>query len=160
MHLAITTGWDNFLVAQLGASAALLGLLFVAVSINLAKILQFRQLPVRAVEALLALSSVMVVCTFALVPAQSEFAYGLEIALTGLLTWIAQTAALIATRDSGYESPLRILLNQLPAFPFFVGGIEMACGFGAGIYWIVPGILLSIVSSLFTAWVLLIEIQR
>jgi hypothetical protein len=37
-----TTGWENFFVAEAGASAALLGLLFVAVSISLAKVLEYK----------------------------------------------------------------------------------------------------------------------
>jgi hypothetical protein len=32
-------GWENFLIAEVGASAALLGLVFVAISINLARII-------------------------------------------------------------------------------------------------------------------------
>ncbi len=33
------TGWENFFIAELGASAALAGLVFVGLSINLTKIL-------------------------------------------------------------------------------------------------------------------------
>jgi hypothetical protein len=142
MHLGATAGWDNFLVAQIGASSALLGLLFVAVSINLSRILQYRQRPTRAAEALVALFSVLVASTFALVPAQSELAYGVEIAATGVVTWVFQTCALYSTRGSGYEYPLRILMNQLPALPFIIGGIAMALGSPRGIYWLVPGTLL------------------
>jgi len=35
-----TAAWANFFVAEVGASAALVGLLFVAVSINLTKIIE------------------------------------------------------------------------------------------------------------------------
>jgi hypothetical protein len=80
-------GWDNFFVAEAGAAAALTGLLFVAVSINLMRVLQFPQLPTRAAETLISLMSVLVVSTFALVPQQSMRTYGIEIAVTGLATW-------------------------------------------------------------------------
>ena len=56
-----TADWANFFVAEVGASAALLGLLFVSISINLSKILSFRALPNRAFGALLALLAVLVV---------------------------------------------------------------------------------------------------
>ncbi|HEU4397243.1 MAG TPA: hypothetical protein VFU54_05320 [Actinomycetota bacterium] len=40
MHAYTTAGWESLFVAEAGASAALAGLLFVAVSINLAKVLE------------------------------------------------------------------------------------------------------------------------
>jgi modulator of FtsH protease len=160
MHLEVTAGWDNFLVAEVGASAALLGLLFVAVSINLTQILKYSHLPARALEALGALLCVLVVATLLLVPGQSTFAYGVEMAATGFLTWAGQTRALFASGKSVHALALRILLNQLPALSFLIGGIQMAAGSPSGIYWIVPGTLLSLLASVSAAWVLLVEIQR
>ena len=42
---ALTADWANFFVAEVGASAALSGLVVVAISINLSRILFFPQLP-------------------------------------------------------------------------------------------------------------------
>jgi hypothetical protein len=156
-------GWDNFFVAEAGAAAALTGLLFVAVSINLTRVLQFPQLPTRAAETLISLMSVLVVSTFALVPGQSLATYGVEIAITGLATWAILTVALARThkldRDYG---PVwgRVITNQLPPLPYIVAGVLLATGHSRGMYWIVPGILLSFGSGIFGAWVLLVEIQR
>jgi MFS-type transporter involved in bile tolerance (Atg22 family) len=72
--------WSDFFVAEVGASAALTGLLFVAVSINLGQILKYPHLPTRALEALATLLCVLVISTFALVPEQTAFVYGLEMA--------------------------------------------------------------------------------
>jgi hypothetical protein len=152
--------WHDFFVAQVGATAALVGLLFVAVSINLEKILLFRQLPARAMEAILILTCVLVISTCALVPDLSERAYGIAIGLTGLVTWVMQLRALLYTRGSGYETPSRILLNQLPALPFVIGGALMITGHPSGIYWVLPGTLLCILAGIFSAWILLVEIQR
>ncbi len=52
--------WANFFVAEVGASAALTGLVVVAISINLAKILSYPSLPDRAAEAPFALVGVLV----------------------------------------------------------------------------------------------------
>jgi len=62
------TGWANFFLAQVSAAAALTGLIFVAVSINLTKILAYPTLPGRALEALLYLLTVLVIGTLGLVP--------------------------------------------------------------------------------------------
>jgi hypothetical protein len=143
-----------------GASAALAGLLFVAVSINLGQILKYPHLPTRAVEALATLLCVLVISTFALVPGQTVLVDGIEMAATGLVTWGIQTIALIHTRKSGYETFVRYFFNQVPPLPFVVGGILLALGYSSGTYWVVPGTLLCILSGIYCAWVLLVEIQR
>jgi hypothetical protein len=155
-------GWD-FFVAELSAAAALTGLLFVAVSINLTRVLQFPQLPTRAAETLISLMSVLVIGTFDLVPGQPIRTYGIETAVTGLATWAILTVALIRTHKLDREyGPIwgRVIPNQLPPLPYVVAGVLLASGRPRGMYWIVPGILLSFASGIFGAWVLLVEIQR
>ena len=56
--------WESLFVAEAGASAALAGLLFVALSINLERILKGSGLPGRAGEAIVLLLTVLVVSTF------------------------------------------------------------------------------------------------
>ena len=55
VNLLQMIGWENFNIAEVGASAALLGLLFVGVSINLARIISLPGLPNRALLALIIL---------------------------------------------------------------------------------------------------------
>ncbi len=163
MTTDIMQGWSDFFVGELGAAAALTGLLFVAVSINLPRILQYSHLPTRAAEALLSLVSALFVATFALVPRQTAAAYGIEIAATGLVTWAVRTYALIRSRkyDRQYVGFLtRFLENQLPPLAFVVAGALLISGRSSGVYWLVPGILLSFAAGIFGAWVLLVEIQR
>jgi hypothetical protein len=163
MTTDVMQGWSNFLVAELGAAAALTGLLFVAVSINLTRILQFSHLPSRAAEALLALISVLFVMTFGLIPRQGATAYGIEIGSTGLFAWAMYTRAMVRSRrfDREYIGlAARFLTNQLPPLPFIVAGLLLITGHPSGIYWIVPGVLLSFAAGIFGAWVLLVEIQR
>jgi hypothetical protein len=147
-------GWDNFFVAEAGAPAALTGLLFVAVSINLTRVLQFPQLPTRAAETLIAIVSVLVVSTFALIPEQSLRTYGFEIAITGLVLWASQTIGLSRTHRADREYStfwVRFITNQLPPLPYVIACGLLAAGHPRGIYWIVPGILLSFASGIFGA---------
>jgi hypothetical protein len=155
--------WTNFFVAELGASATLTGLLFVAVSINLSRILQLPNLPLRAAEALLSLVSVLFVTTLVLIPQERIESYGIEILITALLTWIFNTVSLIRCRkfDRQYVSLwFRFPLNQLPPLPFIIAGALLIGGHLSGLYWIAPGVLLSFAAGIMGAWILLVEIQR
>jgi hypothetical protein len=87
MHAYATVGWEELFLAEAGASAALAGLLFVAISINLTKILEVRGLVGRAGEAIVLLVAVLVVSTLVLVPDQARIALGSELLVTGLLAW-------------------------------------------------------------------------
>lgn len=163
MPTDLMQGWSNFFVAELGAAAALTGLLFVAVSINLSRILQFAHLPARAAEALLTLLAVLFVPTFALVPGQSLRAFGIETGAIGSALWAVLTVFLIRGRkfDRKYVGFFaRVLVNQLPMLPFMVSGALSIRGRSCGVSWIVPGVLLSFAAGILGAWVLRVEIQR
>jgi peptidoglycan/LPS O-acetylase OafA/YrhL len=81
--------WSELFVGVAGASAALAGLLFVAVSINVERIVQFRGLPERALEALVLLLGVLVISIIGLIPGQDHVALGIELLLTGLAAGVA-----------------------------------------------------------------------
>src|ERR1700742_5101249 len=76
-------GWNSFFVAEVSAAAALSGLLFVAVSINIAEILKYPQLPTRAAETIGMLMAALIEGSLALVPHQSYGALGVEVLAVG-----------------------------------------------------------------------------
>src|SRR5215468_25862 len=78
--------WANFFVAEVGASAALAGLVVVAISINLSRILSFPQLPARAAESLLMLTGALMLASFGLMPGQAIAVLGAEILAIGVAT--------------------------------------------------------------------------
>jgi hypothetical protein len=160
---SVPAGWENFFVAEAGASAALAGLLFVAVSINLTRILAFPHLPGRAAEALIVLLSVLQSATFGLVPNQGAAGLGVELLATGL--WVVAVTSGIQWRARKHRHPQsrplwRVATNQLPAFAFVLCGSFLIAGRTGGIYWLVPATILSFGGGVFNAWILLIEIQR
>src|ERR671924_993752 len=77
--------WTDFFVAGAGASAALAGLVFVAVSINVDGILGFRGLPERALATVMLLLSVVLVSLIGLIPGQSRAALAGELLGVGLV---------------------------------------------------------------------------
>jgi len=159
-----TAPWANFFVAEVGASAALVGLLFVAVSINLTKIIQRPTLPGRAFEALIILVVVLFVATFGLVPEQSQTAFGIEVSSTALAGW-ATTVFIQVVAPREPSDPLswmlsRIVTAQLATVPMIVAGVSLLVGRGGGLYWAVAAVLGSFFGALVDAWVLLVEIHR
>jgi hypothetical protein len=87
----VLLGWDNFFTAEAGASAALAGLIFVGLSINIAKIISIPRLPRRAIQALIVLLMVLVVSLILLIPGQSIVEVGSEVSLIWIVGWSVNT---------------------------------------------------------------------
>jgi modulator of FtsH protease len=156
--------WSDLFVATAGASAALAGLVFVAVSINLDRILKFPGLPERALETLLMLLGVVLVSIVALIPGQSVLALGLEVAVLGALVGsiiAAQPTALHVSQRAQVNWLIgRWTLRLLSTLPFVVGGLALMFETGGGLYWVAAGIVFAIAGGVANAWVLLVEILR
>jgi hypothetical protein len=155
--------WHEFFNAAAGASAALLGLLFVAISINLKLILKHSHLPGRAAATLGTLLSVLVVCSFGLVPGQSNRTLGVEILATGAV--VATQAIWVSVGKRSQGDPLIWTLGNLPvllspALAFVGGGGSLFAGSGGGLYWVLAGTVLTFIGTSLNAWVLLVEIVR
>ena len=153
-------GWDNFFMTQVGASAGLAGLVFVGVSLNLNKIVSSGYLPNRAQEALLVLLMNLVLSLLFLVPGQTAASLGAEVLVIGFLAWMA-IVFLHADSFRRMEADFRrramtaAAMGQVLAISTWIAGAVLV-----GVYWLVPGLLLSYVVALANAWVLTIEINR
>jgi len=158
--------WSNFFAAEVGASAALSGLLMVAVSINLARILSLPQLPGRAGETLMLLVGTLIVSSLALVPGQPIEWLGGKILVVGAV--MSGTAIVFPVRIVNAIDPaerwgrfyLRVLLTQLASLPVVIGGIMLLTGALGGLYWVTAGVILCLFVGVLNAWVLLVEIIR
>ena len=162
--------WHDFFLAVAGAAGVLTGLVFVAVSINLQVIVSEpgSGLPGRAAEALILLVGVLVVSVLLLVPGQGTTLIGGEVLVLGLATW-GWVAIIQLVRLQGWRNMrpdlrrafvLRVALAQIATLPLVVAGVAVLVVGTGGLYWLVAGMVLSILVALFEAWVLLVEINR
>ena len=156
--------WSDFFVAGAGASAALAGLVFVAVSINVDRILKFRGLPDRALGTVLLLLSVVLVSLIGLIPGQSRAALAAELLGVGLVftvTIVRLTSRSMAGRDLRIGHALsHWLLVGLGTVPVVLGAVSLLAEAGGGLYWVAAGMILATTGAVANAWVLLVEILR
>jgi hypothetical protein len=115
--------WSALLSVQAGAAATLTGLVFVAISVNLAKILAIPGLAGRAAESMLQFLEVFLISTVALIPGQSERALAVEVTVIAFALWFAEMAGQIRylQQRSGYLWSWfvqRGILNQIATLPF------------------------------------------
>jgi hypothetical protein len=161
--LNVTPDWSNFLVAETGAAAALAGLIFVAVSLNLTKILEYRGVAGRAAEALSLLMGVLLAGTFGLAPNQPMKLLGIEFLAIGSSLWLMSVILHIGQFQRRHPWRWlipRIILCQCATLSFCVAGLSLILGRYSGMYWLIPGCAFSFLASMSSAWVILIEIRR
>jgi hypothetical protein len=156
--------WTDFFVAGAGASAALAGLVFVAVSINVDRILHLQGLPERALATVLLLLSVVLVSLLGLIPGQSRAALAGELLGVGLVfsaVILGLTSRSMAGRDEHRVHALsHWLLVGLGTVPLVLGAVSLFAEAGGGLYWVAGGIVLATTAAVANAWVLLVEILR
>lgn len=155
--------WHELFVASAGAAAALAGLVFVAVSINVERILQFAWLPSRALRTVMLLILVVIASLFVLAP-QALDALGVELLAVGLvfcaaLVWSALRHQ--GPREITHQGPITgLVIEVIGTIPFAIAGISLLAEAGGGLYWALAGVITATVGAVLNAWVLLVEILR
>jgi hypothetical protein len=157
--------WTDFAVAVAGAAAALSGLLFVAVSINVQRILSFANLPGRAIQTLIMLVMPLLISVLMLIPGQPNRALGWELILLGAFGGAALIRlSLPGARDAQKNYGSWLLSRLLPSAAItllpIIAGATLLAHAGGGLYWVAPAVLVGLVAGLVNAWVLLVEILR
>ena len=157
--------WQTFFSVQAECAATLTGLVFVAVSINLTRVLASPGLPGRAAESIAQFLQVFFICSTGLIPGQNASALGLESVVFVLLCWLLQTFSQVNYSRSRSGHPkwwlvARTVKTHLGSIPLFVASFYLLEGSPSGLYWLVPGFLLSFLAGVVNAWILLIEINR
>jgi len=155
--------WQNLFVLAGGASAALAGLLFVAVALNHEQILKRSSLPPLAAQSISVLIGVVILCLFGLVPGQPPAVLGGEVLVLGLglgAVVFVPTIRAMSRLDRLSWKVRRLAVSVLPTAPMLLTAISLIVGFGGGLFWALATIVAGLVTATFNAWVLLIEIRR
>jgi modulator of FtsH protease len=166
---ADVAAWDGFAAALATASAALAGLVFVAVSINITRILSVRNLPGRAGETVILFVGALCECALVLIPDQPVTALGVELLVAGTLA--AAILGAIVVPALGVPMPTRqlqpaswrlarVITWLIATVPVILAGCSLIGWIPGGLFWFAGGILLAVVVAAGNAWVLLVEVVR
>lgn len=166
--------WKDFNVAVAGSSAALAGLLIVAMSVNVDAILAAPAIVSRSGSAIGSLTLAVTAACLPLVPDQSIVLLGAEILVGGLIClFLALVAArgIYASRTAAPDPSLpppprhpqlvaKAAMNLAAPALFTVGGAVLLADNPAGLNWVAGGAIVSIIAGVGFAWIALVEIRR
>jgi hypothetical protein len=165
MAMESSAVWTDFLVASAGATSALTGLVFVALSINLARILELPGVVWRGGETILLLAAGLMGSLVALIPGLEKPQLGGLLFALWLPTWGVPTVVQIRAvrRRQFYRAHLavmRFVLHQSATLPLLFASLSLGGLLPGGLYWLAGALLMCLAVGMVNAWVLLVEIVR
>jgi hypothetical protein len=122
----LASSWSGFGEAVATAAAALAGLLFIAVSINLKRILEFPSLPTRAGQTLIFFVTPLITALLLITPAQARIALAVEFMATGLTIGGIQLYLDLHTERGDEDTLYRRLVSVLVPALFSCGCLVIA----------------------------------
>lgn len=151
--------WHEFYVMVGGASAALTGLIFVAISIHLRSVLATRFYRARARYLTGGLMLALVTSALVLVPGQSRQVLGAELLGVGLITALAFAVPVARLARIAGPRELDVRVRQAVAWValalWVVSGMSLIVGRGGGLYILLVGVVIVLNICVGGAWSLL-----
>jgi hypothetical protein len=148
--------WQEFFAMLAQAIAALLGLLFVATSLQVREIIKQPHLHARAFNNTFALGMLLMVASACLVP-QPRIALGVEI---GALNLFFALAAPLRALPRFLKLRLPVHRPALALVSVLIGawgGLSLILQIGGGMYVVTLSVLILMVQCVFNAWSLMVE---
>ena len=156
-------GWDTFAVVIGGAAGALIGLLFVSVSIRIEVISASPDFRNRGAATLTLFGSVLLVAVLLVIPGQKAWELGAELVVLASVLGGALWALNRRASAHPSEQPIsRVLATISPdtittIFLFMAGALLLA-GVDEGVYVVVPAVLAAITGGVVSAWLFLTRV--
>jgi hypothetical protein len=161
--------WHDLFIAAAGAAAALSGLIFVAVSINLRDIFAVEKqvgssyLTGRALESLVALLIVLGISLEGLDSSIDRTAFAavlLFCAAASAVSPVRQTSAYRSSHVKPTACNIRLFLSLLLVAAYAVAGVTLLAQAGGGLHWLPLAFILAVTIAASNAWILLVEVLR
>lgn len=151
--------WGNFFLMVGGGSAALTGLVFVAMSINHELIAKDAAHRYRATGTLTGLTAVFVRCALVLMGSQSLRLIAAELGIVTIISAYFFFRAYLQANRSEHEPGLRrTVYNGSFFFLEIIGALLLFSGRIIGLYTVALSILISLVLMIFGAWQLVVGV--
>lgn len=156
--------WDTFAVIVGGAAAALLGLLFIAISIRLNVVAASRELRNRSAQTMVLFGIVLLLAVLLAIPGQSCTLLGVEVVVLALaggvgLDLLDRRAG--RTREQhGLSRVLDLVApNTVTTLLLLAAGVLLLFDLNAGLYLLVPPVIAAFVGGLTSAWLFMTRIE-
>jgi hypothetical protein len=155
--------WHDFFLVTGGGAAALAGLVFVAMSINVDVVAENSTHRGRAINMLTGFTAAFIICGLALMGGQSHRAVGTEwfvVATVAALSYVHNY--LQAARSGGRKAelrPYRLAGGTTCYVAEMVGAVVLIFGQVAGLYVAAVGLIVLFAFTISGAWLLLVAVH-
>ncbi|MGA7722432.1 MAG: hypothetical protein WCA84_14775 [Ignavibacteriaceae bacterium] len=156
--------WQNFFIMVGGGAAALAGLVFIAMSINIPIITRDATHKNRAIATLTGFTAVFMICALALIGNQNYLSIGIEWLVVALVPAITYTRVYFQARKIGkssvglshsrFSQGIACYVSQI------IGSIILLSGYAVGLYIAAIGMALSFAFFISGAWLLFIGVYE
>ena len=154
--------WANFAVVAGGAAAALVGLLFVAVSIRADAISHSLALRSRLAQVLTIFLGILISCVLVSLPNPADWVLGVELLVTAVvvatsLILLGRRARRDRERDALERMLDRINPNVVTSVLIGLSGIALLFGIESGLFFLAIAVVVGFVGGAFGAWLVLVR---
>ncbi len=155
--------WNSFFIMVGGGSAALTGLVFVALSIalslNLEDMTEDATHKYRSINTLAGLTAVFLTCGLVLMPGQNHRAIGLEVFIVGLSGCLIFLYGFRQAFKFGSQpSKQRLVIGTCLYVAELIGALILVSGSISGLYVIAVAIVANLAFMISAAWLLVVSV--